>query len=158
MALEITIIAVGKKMPDWVTIGFNEYAKRFPSNISLKLKELNAAQRTKTNSVEKCMEQERDAILNACHKDNLTLALDERGKAISSTDLATMLNDWQEQARNVDIIIGGADGLHTDIKQTADRLISLSNLTLPHAMVRVLLSEQLYRAWTITQHHPYHRE
>lgn len=158
MALEITIIAVGKKMPDWVTNGFNEYAKRFPSNITLKLKELSAAQRTKSNSAKKCMEQERDAILSACNKNNLILALDEHGKTISSTSLASMLNDWQEQARNVDIIIGGADGLHKDVKQTADRLISLSNLTLPHAMVRVLLTEQLYRAWTITQQHPYHRE
>lgn len=145
-------------MPDWVTTGFNEYAKRFPTNIKLKLKELNAAQRTKTNSAEKCMQQERNAILDAHNKDHVLIALDEHGKSVGSTELASMLNQWQEEARNVDLVIGGADGLHKDIKQTADKLISLSNLTLPHAMVRVLLAEQLYRAWTITQNHPYHRE
>ena len=145
-------------MPDWVDTGFTEYSKRFPNNIKLKLKELNAPQRNKSSSVSKCMEQERDAILAAHTENNLLIALDEHGKQITSTVLSQHLSRWQEHSRNIDFVIGGADGLHKDIKNKADDLIALSSLTLPHAMVRVLLAEQLYRAWTITQNHPYHRE
>jgi len=145
-------------MPDWVDTGFNEYSKRFPNTIKLKLKELNAPQRSKSTSTLKCMEQERDSILAAHTENNLLIALDERGKHLTSTKLSQHLSYWQQQSRNIDCVIGGADGLHEDIKNKADELISLSRLTLPHAMVRVILAEQFYRAWTITQNHPYHRE
>ncbi|PHV12352.1 23S rRNA (pseudouridine(1915)-N(3))-methyltransferase RlmH [Chitinimonas sp. BJB300] len=155
--MKLYIIAVGHKMPDWVEIGYKEYVKRMPREANIELIELKPGQRT-GSSVEKAMETERDRILAAlpagCHK----IILDERGANWTTMKLAEKLQGWQRNGGDVAFVIGGADGLHADIKQQANELLQLSALTLPHGMVRVLLVEQLYRAVAINQGHPYHRE
>jgi 23S rRNA (pseudouridine1915-N3)-methyltransferase len=155
--MKLHLIAVGHKMPGWVTDGFTEYARRMPREASLHLVELKPGPRT-GSSVEKAIEVERDRILSALPPQARAVVLDERGAAWSTMQLAARLQDWQQSGQDVAFVVGGADGLHADIKQRADHLVQLSALTLPHGMVRVLLAEQLYRAVTINQGHPYHRE
>jgi 23S rRNA (pseudouridine1915-N3)-methyltransferase len=155
--VKLYLIAVGHKMPDWVEIGFKEYTKRMPREATIELIELKPGQRT-GNSVERAMETERDRILAALPQGCRKVILDERGAAWTTMKLADKLKGWQQDGRDVAFVIGGADGLHPDVKRQADDLIQLSALTMPHGMVRVLLAEQLYRAVAINQGHPYHRE
>ncbi|MDK2122674.1 23S rRNA (pseudouridine(1915)-N(3))-methyltransferase RlmH [Parachitinimonas caeni] len=155
--MKLHIVAVGHKMPDWVEIGFKEYSKRMPREASIELTELKPGQRS-GSSVEKAMETERDRILAALPSGCRKIILDERGAAWTTLKLAEKLKRWQQDGHDVAFVIGGADGLHPDVKQHADELVQLSALTLPHGMVRVLLAEQLYRAVTVNQGHPYHRE
>lgn len=144
-------------MPDWVTLGFKEYVKRMPREAGIELIELKPGQRA-GSSAERAMETERDRILAAMPTNARKIILDERGAAWTSMKLAERLKTWQQDGRDVAFVIGGADGLHSDVKQQADDLLQLSALTMPHGMVRVLLAEQLYRAVAINQGHPYHRE
>lgn len=143
-------------MPSWIEQGLAEYTKRMPRETQIILLELKPENRSH-RTVEQSMEIERDRILEALPSRSHIIALDERGKAWNTQTLAQRFLDWQQDGQDVSFIIGGADGLHPDIKKKADEIIQLSALTLPHGMVRVLLAEQLYRAWTMSQQHPYHR-
>jgi 23S rRNA (pseudouridine1915-N3)-methyltransferase len=155
--MKLYIIAVGHKMPDWVEIGFKEYVKRMPREAQVELIELKPGQRA-GSSVEKAMDTERERILAALPSGCRKIVLDERGANWTTMKLADKLKGWQREGGDVAFVIGGADGLHADIKRQADELLQLSALTMPHGMVRVLLAEQLYRAVAINQGHPYHRE
>jgi 23S rRNA (pseudouridine1915-N3)-methyltransferase len=155
--VQLIIAAVGHRMPAWIEAGFGEYAKRMPPECRIHLKEIKPVERSGSRSAETVMAQERAKIEAAIPKGARVVALDERGKDLSTAQLAQLLTQWQQDGRDVTFVIGGADGLDAGFKASADLLLRVSSLTLPHAMVRVLLAEQLYRAWTITQNHPYHR-
>lgn len=155
--MQLIIAAVGHKMPAWIDTGFAEYAKRMPPECRLLLKEIKPADRAGGRTAETVMAQERTRIEAAIPKGARIIALDERGKDITTVQLARYLTEWQQDGRDVTFVIGGADGLDAQFKAGADLLVRISSLTLPHGMVRVLLAEQLYRAWSITQNHPYHR-
>jgi 23S rRNA (pseudouridine1915-N3)-methyltransferase len=155
--VKLKIIAIGHKMPNWVTLGFEEYAKRMPREAVIELIEIKPDKRAAGKSGAQVREAEAARILEAVGKDYL-IALDEHGQEVTTLKLAERFKDWLSGGRDVALAIGGADGLHETVKQRADWLWSLSPLTLPHAMVRVLLAEQLYRAWTVLNNHPYHRE
>lgn len=155
--MQLVIAAVGHKMPAWIESGFGEYAKRMPPDCRIFLKEIKPVERSGSKTAETAMALERAKIEAAIPKGARIIALDEHGKDLTSVQLAQQLTQWQQDGGDVAFIIGGADGLDADFKKKADMLIRVSSLTLPHGMVRVLLAEQLYRAWSITQNHPYHR-
>ncbi|MCG1055339.1 23S rRNA (pseudouridine(1915)-N(3))-methyltransferase RlmH [Mycetohabitans sp. B5] len=155
--MKFHIVAVGHRMPDWVARGFDEYAKRMPPELRIELREIKPEQRASTRAATSVMAAERTRIEAALPKGARLIALDEHGLDWTTMQLAQQLPRWQQDGRDVAFVIGGADGLDPAIKAQADLLLRLSSLTLPHAMVRVLLAEQLYRAWSITQNHPYHR-
>ena len=145
-------------MPDWITGGFNEYAKRMPHEAKIELVEIKPEPRTTGKTTAQIMEAEAQRILAALPQNALRIALDEHGAQPTTRQLAAQMQDWLRGGRDVAFIIGGADGLHESVKQAAQHLMALSALTLPHAMVRVLLAEQLYRAHSLLHNHPYHRE
>jgi 23S rRNA (pseudouridine1915-N3)-methyltransferase len=155
--MQLVIAAVGHKMPAWISSGFDEYAKRMPADCRIALKEIKPVERSGSKTAETAMALERTRIEAALPKGARIVALDERGKDLTSVQLAQHLMQWQQDGRDVAFIIGGADGLDAEFKGKADMMLRISSLTLPHGMVRVLLAEQLYRAWSITQNHPYHR-
>lgn len=144
-------------MPSWVESACAEYIKRMPRELSVQLVEIKPDKRAAGKNSEVVQEAEAKRILEVAGKGYL-IALDERGQEVTTLQLAERMIAWLSYGRDVSIVIGGADGLHSSIKQKADWLWSLSKLTLPHGMVRVLLSEQLYRAHSVIQNHPYHRE
>jgi 23S rRNA (pseudouridine1915-N3)-methyltransferase len=156
--MQLLIVAVGKRMPGWVQQGWAEYARRFPRGLSMDLKEVPLARRSGNASVEALREAEGSALLNAAPAGYRRVALDQRGSQWPTAALAGRLADWMREERGVCFLVGGPDGLAEDCRAQADDVWSLGCLTLPHPMVRVILAEQLYRAWTITQNHPYHRE
>lgn len=155
--MQLVIAAVGHKMPGWIEDGFGEYAKRMPPECRILLKEIKPVERSGSKTAETVMALERVKIEAAIPKGSRIIALDERGKDITTMQLSRFLTEWQQDGRDVTFLIGGADGLDAGLKASADMLVRISSLTLPHGMVRVLLAEQLYRAWSITQNHPYHR-
>jgi 23S rRNA (pseudouridine1915-N3)-methyltransferase len=156
--MRLTIVSVGNKMPAWIKSGYGEYAKRLPPEIKVELVELKPEDRTSGKTVEKAMELEGSRIIAAIPGGATVYALDEKGRAVTSQGLAVMLAGWLRDATHPVFVIGGADGLSEEVRTRADKLISLSALTLPHGLVRVLLAEQLYRAWSILGNHPYHRD
>ncbi len=155
--MQLVIAAVGHKMPGWIEEGFGEYAKRMPPECRIHLKEIKPVERSGSKTAETVMVLERTKIEAAIPKGARIIALDERGKDLTTMQLSHLLSQWQQDGRDVTFVIGGADGLDAGFKASADMLVRISSLTLPHGMVRVLLAEQLYRAWSITQNHPYHR-
>lgn len=155
--MQLLIVAVGHKMPAWIEQGFDEYAKRMPPELRIVLKEIRPEQRSSSRTAATVMQLEAARIEAALPKQCRIIALDERGKDWSTVQLADALTGWQREGGDVALLIGGADGLDPALKQRADMLLRVSSLTLPHGMVRVLLAEQLYRAWSITRNHPYHR-
>lgn len=155
--MQLVIAAVGHKMPGWIEAAYSEYAKRMPPECRVVLKEIKPVDRSGSRSAESVMALERARIEAAIPKGARVIALDEHGRDLTTMQLAQQLTQWQQDGRDVTFVVGGADGLDAGFKATADQLIRLSSLTLPHGMVRVLLAEQLYRAWSITQNHPYHR-
>lgn len=155
--MQLIIAAVGHKMPAWISTGFNEYAKRMPPELRIQLKEIKPVDRTGNGNTAGAIATESDRIEAAIPRDSCRIALDERGRDLTTIELSTYLLKWQQEGRDVTFIIGGADGLDPKIKSKAVMLLRISSLTLPHGMVRVMLAEQLYRAWSITQNHPYHR-
>jgi len=155
--MQLVIAAVGHKMPAWIDTGFTEYAKRMPPDCRIVLKEIKPVDRSGSRSAETVMAMEKSRIEAVIPKGSRLVALDERGKDLTSAQLAKNLAQWQQGGTDVTFVIGGADGLDAQFKQKADMLLRISSLTLPHGMVRVLLAEQLYRAWSIIQNHPYHR-
>lgn len=156
--MKLLILAVGNKMPEWITNGFNEYTKRMPREASISLIEIKPEPRTTGKTVPQIMEAEAQRIEAALPKDVTRIVLDERGAALTTKQLSQKMHDWLGSGRDVAFIIGGADGLHQSVRDTAQQLLALSALTLPHGMVRVLLAEQLYRAHSLLHNHPYHRE
>ena len=156
--MRITILAVGHKAPGWVQEGFNEYARRMPPEARLELVELKPEERGAGRALDRAKALEGERILAAIPQGATLLALDERGKAVTTQGLSVMLSDWMRDGTHPAFVIGGADGLSDEVKARASKLLSLSALTLPHALVRVVLAEQLYRAWSILARHPYHRE
>lgn len=155
--MRIHLLAVGTRMPRWVTEGFEEYSKRMPRECQLVLKEIEAAKRGKGAGPQQFMQDEAKRITAAIPKGALVVALDVKGKSWSTEILADKLTEWMQSGQDIALLIGGPDGLDPSCLQLATQRWSLSDLTLPHPLVRVLLAEQLYRAWTLTQGHPYHR-
>jgi 23S rRNA (pseudouridine1915-N3)-methyltransferase len=156
--MKLLIASVGNKMPDWITTGFNEYAKRMPREAKIELLEIKPEPRTTGKTTAQIMEAEAGRILGVLPQNCRRIALDERGDMLTTKQLTALMQDWMREGQDVAFIIGGADGLHESVKQAAHQLMGLSLFTLPHAMVRVLLAEQLYRAHSLMHHHPYHRE
>ncbi len=155
--MRLLIVAVGQRVPDWAQTAWDDYAKRFPFELKVELKAVKTEPRG-SKTLENLYAAERARIEAAIPKGTRVVALDERGSALSTVQLATRLKDWQMGGSDVALVIGGPDGLDPAFRQSAHERIRLSDLTLPHAMVRVLLIEQLYRAWSINANHPYHRE
>ncbi|MBM69518.1 MAG: 23S rRNA (pseudouridine(1915)-N(3))-methyltransferase RlmH [Haliea sp.] len=155
--MRLTVITVGGKMPAWVNEGVADYSRRLPREIRLEWRELPLARRGRDTSPEQLRLREGEQILKALPEGDRVIALDVRGAAWSTEQLAEELSDWQMAGTHVSLLIGGPDGLSQDCLQRAQQRWSLSALTLPHPLVRVVLAEQLYRAWTITAGHPYHR-
>ncbi|QHE93631.1 23S rRNA (pseudouridine(1915)-N(3))-methyltransferase RlmH [Pandoraea fibrosis] len=155
--MRLFILAVGHKMPGWIETAFAEYAKRMPPELRIELKEIKPEQRSNSRTAETVMAAEAQRIEAALPRGCRLVCLDERGQDLTTMRLAQSLTGWQQDGRDVAFVIGGADGLDPALKARADTLIRLSSLTMPHGMVRVLLAEQLYRAWSINANHPYHR-
>ena len=155
--MRVTIIAVGRKMPSWVEQGFSEYRKRLPPSLKLELREIPLARRGKDYNALQCMAMEAEAILKAVPERDRLLALDVKGDRWSTAELAEKFSDWQSSGASYSLLIGGPDGMDESLLRQADLRWSLSPLTLAHPLVRVIVLEQLYRAWTINTHHPYHR-
>jgi 23S rRNA (pseudouridine1915-N3)-methyltransferase len=155
--VKLVVVAVGQKVPDWAQAAWDEYAKRFPPELRLELRAVKTEARA-SKSLEAIYAAERQRIEAAIPKGARVVALDERGTALTTQALAQKVKDWQGGGSDVALVIGGPDGLDPEFRRAAHERIRLSDLTLPHAMVRVLLAEQLYRAWSINAGHPYHRE
>lgn len=145
-------------MTRWQADGFAEYAKRMPKHLGLRLEEIPPGQRGASNvSADTAKAKESERILSRLEQSDRVIALDEAGQGFTTMELAQRLTHWQQEGQNIAFVIGGADGLHADVLDRAQSTWSLSQLTLPHGVARLLLMEQLYRAWTITTNHPYHR-
>ena len=156
--MKLFVVAVGQRVPGWAQTAWDDYAKRFPLELKVELKAIKTEPRSGGKTTEQVMAAERQRIEAAIPKGAHVVALDERGTALTTTALAARLTHWQGQGGDVALVIGGPDGLEAAFRQAAHERIRLSDLTLPHAMVRVLLIEQLYRAWSVNAGHPYHRE
>lgn len=155
--MKLLIVAVGQRVPDWAQTAWDDYAKRFPPELKVELKAVKTEPRG-SKTLESLYAAERERIEAAIPRGCRIVALDERGSPLNTKALASKLKDWQLESDDVALVIGGPDGLDPEFKRLAHERIRLSDLTLPHAMVRVLLIEQLYRAWSINANHPYHRE
>jgi len=155
--MQLLVAAVGQRMPNWVTEGWDEYARRMPPGLTLNLREINLEKRGKNADIRRLAAAESRALIDAMPARARVVALDVRGQTWSTEKLAAHLEQWMQEGRDVGFMIGGPDGIEAEILRQADDRWSLGPLTLPHPLVRVVLAEQLYRAWTITQNHPYHR-
>ena len=155
--MKLLLIAVGQRQPDWVVSAYAEFAKRFPPELRLELKAVKAEPRG-SRSAAQLMAAEGERIEAAIPRGARRIALDERGERMTTAALAAQLESFQRDGRDVVFLVGGPDGLDPALKAGADERWRLSDLTLPHGLVRVLLAEALYRAWTVTINHPYHRE
>lgn len=155
--MPLNLLVVGTRMPGWVETGVNEYSKRMPPELRLDWREIKAENRAKTNSAAQCLEREAGRLQAALPKRGHVVLLDEHGSRANTQQLSAHLARWQTLGTPVSLVVGGPDGVHDDIKKLADETLRLSELTLPHPIVRIVLAEQLYRAWTILVNHPYHR-
>ena len=155
--MKLLVVAVGQRMPDWAQTAWDDYAKRFPPELKLELRAVKTEPRG-SKTLDTLYAAERERIEAAIAKGMRIVALDERGTSLTTKALATRLQNWQLEGDDVALVIGGPDGLDPAFKAAAHERIRLSDLTLPHAMARVLLVEQLYRAWSVNAGHPYHRE
>lgn len=155
--MRLLIVAVGQRVPDWAASAYEDYAKRFPPELKVELKAVKTEPRG-FKTLETLLAAERERITAAIPRGARTVVLDERGTALTTKALAARLQAWQLEGDDVALVIGGPDGTDPGLRQAAQERIRLSDLTLPHAMVRVLLIEQLYRAWSLNAGHPYHRE
>ena len=156
--MKLLVVAVGQRVPDWAQTAWDDYAKRFPPELKVELKAIKTEPRSNNKNTAALMAAERQRIEAALPKGTRVVVLDERGKSTSTVQLAARLTEWQLGGSDVALVIGGPDGLDPDFRKAAMESMRLSDLTLPHAMVRVLLIEQLYRAWSVNAGHPYHRE
>jgi 23S rRNA (pseudouridine1915-N3)-methyltransferase len=159
--MKLLVVAVGQRQPAWADTAWADFAKRFPPEMRLELRELKAEPRSGGKTAAQCMAAEAqrfEATLLKEGKGARRIVLDERGTRLGSLQLADRLRAWRDDGRDAALLIGGPDGLDPALKQTADETLRLSDLTLPHALARVLLAEALYRAWSVLEGHPYHRE
>jgi 23S rRNA (pseudouridine1915-N3)-methyltransferase len=155
--MQILVIAVGRQMPAWVIEGSREYTQRLPADYHLHFIEIPAEKRTKNADISQIMQKEEAKILTHLHKDMICIALDRQGKTLDTKMLAHHLQKWHDTSQDICFIIGGPEGLSESFLKKSQVIWSLSALTLPHPMVRVVLSEQIFRAWSIIMNHPYHR-
>ena len=155
--MHLRLIAVGDRQPAWVDDAFTTYVSRFPREWKFRLDEISTVRRNKNDKSLQARQAEGEKILAKLEATEQVVLLDERGRQFSSRKLASKLNDWQTDGRDLCLVIGGPDGVSEDVRQRADFTWALSELTLPHGMARVLLVEQLYRAWSLQTGHPYHR-
>jgi len=155
--VKLVVVAVGQRLPAWAQTAWDDYAKRFPPELRLELKAVKAQARA-SMAVPAILSAERTRIEAAISPGCRVVVLDEHGTSVTTKVLASRLRQWQLDAADVALVIGGPDGLEPAFKQAAHERLRLSDLTLPHALARVLLVEQLYRAWSINANHPYHRE
>lgn len=156
--MRLSVLAVGTRMPGWVNDGVKEYARRMPRQIQFGIEEISPGLRTARGNVAAAREQEAKQLTRRAATADLRIVLDEKGAPWTSMQLADQLRDWLQNVPHVALMIGGPDGVTDEIRDRADHLWSLSRLTLPHGLVRVVLAEQIYRAWTIVDGHPYHRK
>ncbi len=155
--MRIRLLAVGTKMPAWVEEGVDTYRKRLPRDFSLEIEEISLGQRGKNADITKARAQEAQRIRDRLRGDEYLVALEVKGKPWSTEQLASEADAWRMQGRDIALLVGGPDGLEPSLSAMADKTWSLSPLTLPHPLVRIMLAEQLYRAWTLLVGHPYHR-
>ena len=155
--MKIKLLAVGTKMPTWVTQGYDEYARRMPSDMQLEIQELSLGFRGKGADLKRAIGKEGEQMLAAIPPQDQVIALDVLGTPWSTLQLAKQCGDWRMAGHNVTLLVGGPDGLAPACLARADQRWSLSPLTLPHPLVRVLLAEQIYRAWSVLNNHPYHK-
>jgi len=155
--VKVRIIAVGSKMPGWVEAGWDDYAKRLGNDMPIELIEVPVAKRVNNSNTLSLMEKEAQGIQAAIKPGDRIIALDVTGKSLSTEQMAAQLAQWQQDGRNIALIIGGPDGIHPELLKKAEHRWSLSALTFPHPLVRLVLVEQLYRCWSIHHNHPYHR-
>jgi len=159
--MRLLILAVGHKMPAWVSMGFEDYARRMPRDTALQLVEIRPQPRgagaNTSAQVDRMLKLEAQRLRSAIPAGATRVALDEHGRSATTQDLARFLEGWRREGSDVAFLIGGADGLEVELKRSAHLMLSLSSMTLPHQLVRVLLAEQLYRAASLLQGHPYHR-
>jgi len=156
--MRLVVAAVGQRPPAWAETAYDDFAKRFPPELRLELKAVKAEPRTTGKTVDAMMAAEAQRLDAAVPKGARRIVLDERGTRLNTLELAERLRTWLGDGRDVVFLVGGPDGLDPALRRTADETMRLSDLTLPHALVRVLLAEALYRAWSVTAGHPYHRE
>ena len=156
--MHIRLIAVGDKQPSWVDTAFETYAERLPRQWKFRLDAIATAQRSKSGKASDAKDTEGVKVLGNIRPDDFVVLLDERGKALSSRELGQHLTEWQSAGRDLCFVIGGPDGVSKECQARANFSWSLSRMTLPHGLARVMFGEQLYRAWTLTQGHPYHRD
>jgi 23S rRNA (pseudouridine1915-N3)-methyltransferase len=156
--MRLLLASVGQRPPAWAEAAYDDFAKRFPPELKLELKAVKAEPRTSGKTAAQLMAAEAQRLEAALPKGARRVVLDERGTRLTTVQLADRLRFWLGDGRDVALLVGGPDGLDPALKSTADETLRLSDLTLPHAFVRVLLAEALYRAWSVTANHPYHRE
>lgn len=155
--MQINLIAIGTRMPAWVNDAYNDYASRLPHECSLHLTEVTAGKRTRHANLNKICIEEGQKMMSAIPKSSKVIALDMTGKPWSTEELSAQLESWMQAGNPVSLLVGGPEGLSAECRQCAHQAWSLSRLTLPHPMVRVIVAEQLYRAWSMLNNHPYHR-
>lgn len=155
--MRVRLITVGTKMPDWVTTGFNEYQKRLNQDVQLELVEIPAGKRGKNADVNRIVAKEGEQILSLLNPQEHIIALDVKGKRFTTEKLSARLNELMHNGQPVALLVGGPEGLAAECRNRASEKWSLSDLTLPHPLVRIVIAEQLYRAWSLLKGHPYHR-
>ncbi|AMO55141.1 50S rRNA methyltransferase [Endozoicomonas montiporae] len=155
--MRIRLITVGSKMPGWVEEGYTEYSRRLGADLKLELVEIPLNRRSKGADVNRLQEKEANQMLAAVGQGDLVVTMEIKGKAWSTEQLADKMGEWMHSGRNVSLLVGGPEGLHPSCMAQADLRWSLSPLTLPHPLVRVVVAEQVYRAWSILKNHPYHK-
>ncbi len=155
--MRLVVIAVGARMPDWVNTAWDDYAKRLPADWSVVLREIKPESRTTGKTAAQMMAAEAKRIEAAIPEQAVRIALDEHGRDLDTRKFAEQVSLWHDESRTVTVIIGGPDGLDPNLKASCAGLLRLSSMTMPHPLVRVVLIEQVYRAWSILVNHPYHR-
>lgn len=155
--MNIEVLAAGTKPPAWIATGIADYQKRLPRDWQFSFKDIPVSKRRKGEPVDKAIKLEGEKMLAAMSKDSVVVSMDRAGKNWSTEELADNLQNWQEQTGKIQLLIGGPDGLAKECLDAADRSWSLSKLTFPHFLVRLLLAEQVYRAWSVLNRHPYHK-
>ena len=155
--MRVKVVAIGRRLPAWQQQGFEDYARRLPKECAMTLTEIPAATRTRSTPTAQAIDKESERMLAALGRNDYVIALDQPGARYSSEELAGLLDTWLTQGRDLALLIGGADGLSPACRSRAELRWSLSDLTLPHGLVRVMVAEQIYRAWSILRGHPYHR-